>query len=105
MNRRDFLLLTAAATLAPALSRAAPLAYAPGLVEQRLAAGETLFLDFTASWCTTCAAQARVLAALKAENPAYEAAVTFIDVDWDLYARDPPTLAPALSRAAPPSSC
>ena len=88
MNRRNFMLLTAAVGLAPALApvRAdAAIPYTPGLVDQRLAAGETVFLDFKASWCTTCAAQARVLTALKAENPAYEAEVTFIDVDWDAY--------------------
>ena len=88
MNRRDFLLVTAAAGLAPALmpmAAQADIDYTPGLVEQRLEAGETVFLDFKANWCTTCAAQARVLAALKADNPAYEAAITFINVDWDLY--------------------
>ena len=49
-------------------------------------------MDFKASWCSTCAAQERVLGALKAANPAYEAAVTFINVDWDDYGDDPLTL-------------
>jgi thiol-disulfide isomerase/thioredoxin len=44
-----------------------------------------VFLDFTATWCSTCAAQARVIEALKAETPAYEQAISFIDVDWDTY--------------------
>jgi thiol-disulfide isomerase/thioredoxin len=96
MNRRDLLKITAAVSLAPLLpvraAQAQALAYAPGMVEQRLAAGETLFVDFKASWCTTCAAQDRVIAALKAENPAYAAGITFIDVDWDLYAEDALTL-------------
>ena len=95
MNRREFLALTAAVSLVPALlpraAHAAPLDYTPGLAEARLAAGETVFLDFKASWCTTCAAQERVLDALKAANPAYEAQITFINVDWDLYADDPLT--------------
>lgn len=83
MKRRTFLLTTAAfAATSPAFA-ATP--YTPGLVEQALAAGKTVFLDFTATWCSTCAAQDRVLKALKAENPAYEAAITFIDVDWDTY--------------------
>lgn len=85
MHRRDFLL--AAAALIPATAFAAPLAYEPGLVDRELAAGKTVFLDFKASWCSTCAAQGRVLEALKAETPAYEAAITFIDVDWDTYKR------------------
>lgn len=92
MHRRDFMLLTAAVSLAPAFVQAQVIDYAPGLVEARLAAGETLFVDFKASWCSTCAAQERVITALKAENPAYEAAITFINVDWDLYADDPLTL-------------
>jgi thioredoxin 1 len=96
MNRRDLLKITAAVSLAPLLvvrsAQAQALAYAPGLVEQRLAAGETLFVDFKASWCSTCAAQDRVITALKAENPAYEAGITFVDVDWDLYAEDALTL-------------
>ncbi|MCV2882010.1 thioredoxin family protein [Actibacterium sp. XHP0104] len=86
MNRRDFLALTGvAAVTLPVMGQAKPLDYTKGLVEQRLAAGETLFLDFKASWCSTCAAQERVIKALKAENPAYERAVTFIDIDWDTH--------------------
>ncbi|NCO86773.1 MAG: thioredoxin family protein [Rhodobacterales bacterium] len=93
MDRRDFICLTAAAaTLAPLAARAAALDYTPGLVEDRLAAGETLFLDFKASWCSTCAAQERVINALLDSDPAYAARVTFINVDWDTYANDPLTL-------------
>lgn len=89
MHRRDFLALTAAVTLAAPLPlRAEPLAYVPGLVEERLAAGETLFLDFKATWCTTCKAQERVINALKAENPDYERRITFIIVDWDTWKDD-----------------
>ena len=87
MDRRTFLTLTAATSLSLPLSMraagAAPIDYAPGLVTERLKAGETVFLDFKASWCSTCRAQERVLDALKAENPAYEQAITFINVDWD----------------------
>lgn len=93
MHRRDFLALTAAVSVAlPVRARAATLDYTPGLVDQRLAAGETVFLDFKASWCSTCAAQERVITALKAGNPAYERAITFIDVDWDSYRDDPLTV-------------
>jgi len=85
MNRRDFLLTSTALLAAgPAL---AVTQYQPGLVDRELAAGKTVFLDFTASWCTTCAAQRRVIQALKAENPTYEQAISFIDVDWDTYRR------------------
>ena len=93
MKRRIFLGLTLALSSAlPQFAAAETLAYTPGLVEERLAAGETLFLDFKASWCTTCKAQERVINALKAEDPAYEAAMTFIAVDWDTYEKDPLTV-------------
>ena len=84
MNRRDFMLFTAAvSTVAPLAAVAAPADYTPGLVDQALADGKTVFLDFKASWCSTCAAQERVINALKDENPAYEKTITFINVDWD----------------------
>lgn len=89
MIRRTFLATTlalmAAPFAAPMAASAGSLDYRPGLVKDRLAAGETVFLDFKASWCTTCAAQERVIRALKKDNPAYEEHVTFIDVDWDEY--------------------
>ncbi len=88
MNRRQMIALAGAAVLLPALLSAEPLPYAPGLVDERLAAGETVFVGFSADWCSTCRAQERTMAALKAENPAYEAAITFVRVDWDQYGRD-----------------
>lgn len=90
MNRRDFISLTSMTivTLAmPLAVRAAGLPYTPDLLAARLAAGETVFLDFKASWCSTCAAQERVIKALKAESPVYEEKITFIDVDWDEFGR------------------
>lgn len=85
MKRREFLATAGAVALVPLATRAAVMDYTPGLVQQRLAAGDTVFVDFKASWCTTCAAQERVINALRAENPAYDEAVTFINVDWDQY--------------------
>ena len=90
MNRRDFIALTSTTivTLAmPLAVRATGLPYTPDLLAARLAADETVFLDFKDCWCSTCAAQERVLKALKAESPAYEEKMTFIDVDWDEYGR------------------
>ncbi|WP_243613618.1 thioredoxin family protein [Shimia aestuarii] len=88
MKRRDFLALSAATLALPRTALASATAYTPGLVDERLAAGETVFLDFKASWCGTCKAQEKVINALKAEDPAYEANITFINVDWDDYAKD-----------------
>ncbi len=84
MQRRDFLALTASLTLVPFASRAGEATlYTPGAAEAAMDAGKIVLLDFWASWCSTCAAQERVLAALKAENPAYEQTIVFFIVDWD----------------------
>ena len=86
MNRRTLMLTGAAAMILPALpAAAAPLEYSDGLVDKHLAAGDTVFLDFKASWCGTCRRQERVINALKAENAAYAQNVVFINVDWDLH--------------------
>lgn len=87
MKRRDFMILGAAIIGVPGAAFAAPVDYFDGLVKTRLAAGETVFLDFKASWCGTCKAQERVIKTLKAANPEYEAKITFINVDWDDFGR------------------
>lgn len=84
MNRRHFIALATCSAILPGLSQAAT-AYKPGLVQKHLDQGDTVFLDFKASWCSTCRAQERVISALKAENPEYEAKIVFIDVDWDQF--------------------
>jgi thiol-disulfide isomerase/thioredoxin len=85
MLRRDFLLMTAAISLALPLSARAATAYDPATLKADMAAGKTIFLDFKADWCSTCRAQERVIGALRAENPAYDDAITFVNVDWDLW--------------------
>lgn len=95
MNRRTFLASTAAVALLPlGLQAAEPIFYTPGSAEAAMDEGKIVLLDFWASWCTTCAAQERVLAALKAENPAYEQRIEFYKIDWDVYSKD--TLAKGL---------
>ena len=86
MKRRDFLVLSTAATLVPYVVQAAePTLYTPGSAEAAMDEGKIVVLDFWASWCSTCAAQQRVLAALKAENPDYEQNIVFFLVDWDVH--------------------
>ncbi|WP_107497859.1 thioredoxin family protein [Thalassobius sp. I31.1] len=87
MNRRTFLMTTAAAALMPALASATQ-NYTPGLVDELLAEGKTVFIDFKTDWCTTCAAQERVIGGLKSDNPEYAENIAFVNVNWDNYAND-----------------
>lgn len=83
MNRRKFIITTAAASLTPFALSAKVVDYTPGMAQKALASGKTVFLDFSATWCSTCAAQDRVINALRDENPKYDANIVFIKVDWD----------------------
>lgn len=85
MNRRTLLLSSAALLLAPPLRAGERTFYTPGLAEAAMDAGEVVVLDFWASWCSTCAAQERVIARLMADNPDYGRKIRFIVVDWDEY--------------------
>ena len=87
MQRRDFLMLTAAVTLAaPTAFAANANIYSPELVAAELAAGKTVVLDFTASWCISCKVQGRAIRALRDANPDYDKTITVVDLDWDTYA-------------------
>ncbi len=87
MNRRHFLTASIALLASPLIVRQAAAAtdYTPGAIANALARGETVFVDYAARWCSTCARQARVVSALRQANPAYNQAITFIRVDWDTY--------------------
>jgi len=61
--------------------------FAPGAIKAALDAGETVLVDYSAVWCSTCHRQARVINALRGQNPAYDKAMKFIKVDWDDYGR------------------
>lgn len=87
MDRRYFLLSSLAfAAATPALS-ANGRSYRHGLVEEELAAGKTVFLDFYTDWCTTCRSQGTTIRNLLKENPAYAENISFIKVDWDQHAQ------------------
>lgn len=86
MERRTFLAAGLAATLLPVAARAKGFVdYTPGLIQDALAEGKTVFVDYSATWCSTCKRQERVINALRAGNPAFDAAMTFVKVDWDTY--------------------
>lgn len=88
MKRREFIALAGAVSLAPMVVSAAVMeaqAYTPGMAKKELAAGKVVFLDFSATWCSTCKAQERVMLKLREETPEYDANISFIKVDWDDY--------------------
>ena len=88
MFRRTFLAALTAFAASPALAEDhTTLDYTPGLIAERLAAGETLFVDYATDWCSTCAAQERQIGALRSANPAYNENITFIRVDYDDFGR------------------
>jgi thioredoxin 1 len=87
MRRRTFVASTLAAAMAAPAFAANGQSYRQGLVEEELAAGRTVFLDFYTDWCTTCRAQGKAIRGLMDENPAYEANVSFIKIDWDQHAQ------------------
>lgn len=60
--------------------------YKPGVVQNALKQGKTVFIDYTTHWCTTCASQKRTINALRDANAAYNEMV-FVRVDWDEYSR------------------
>jgi len=87
MNRRLFLttaiLLAGASNFSFAGDKV--IDYTPGLIQEKLAAGETVFVDYAASWCSTCKRQERVVQKLREENPSLDENISFIRVDWDEY--------------------
>lgn len=87
MNRRTLLLTTAALLLVGPARAEDRTFYSVGLAEAAMDAGEVVILDFWASWCSTCAAQERVIARLMAENPDYGRKIRFIVVDWDQHGK------------------
>ncbi|MGE0501776.1 MAG: thioredoxin family protein [Rhizobiaceae bacterium] len=92
MQRRHFLFLTVAAGLLvsnPTFATEGFVDYRPGVIENALKAGKTVFVDYAAVWCTTCRAQERVISRLMKANPAYAKSMTFVRVDWDDYGDEP----------------
>jgi thioredoxin 1 len=94
MLKRSFLLGSLAlfaTAVAPVHAASGFLMYAPGVIENALKDGKTVFVDYSATWCSTCKAQERVIDGLLNANPAYGKAMAFVRVDWDEYGEQPVT--------------
>lgn len=63
--------------------------YDNGVIADALKSGKTVFVDYSAVWCSTCRVQERKINQLRAENPAYDQAMTFVQVDWDQWGKAP----------------
>lgn len=89
MNRRSFLTVSAVLLAIPKilLAREGSTEYTPGLIQEKLAAGETVFVDYAATWCSTCKRQERIVNELRASNSAYDENISFVTVDWDKFGR------------------
>jgi len=86
MKQRFFLFTLLTFILAAPVAQAGETTdYTPGAIKSALAEGKTVFVDYAASWCSTCAAQERAIKSLRSENPAYDKAITFFRVDWDAF--------------------
>ena len=72
--------------------------YKPGVIQALLNEGKTVVADYSASWCSTCKVQERVMDDLCAFNPAYDKAMVFVRVDWDDYGRHTVTTSRKISR-------
>ncbi len=99
MKKRTFIGAVAALALAPLGALAEGFTdYTPGIIQSALDEGKTVFVDYSATWCGTCKRQERVIAELRAENPAYDDAMTFVKVDWDTYKNHDVTLFRSIPR-------
>lgn len=86
MNRRCLFASVIATALMPVMAFAADYVdYKPGVIDAALEGGKTVFVDYSADWCGTCKRQERVINALRAADPVYDNAMTFVKVDWDTY--------------------
>lgn len=89
MKRRVFLAAALALLPLPALAGGVTIDFDKSdPIKTALEAGKTVLVDYAADWCSTCAVQERTIAALRADNPAYND-IVFVRVDWDDFGRAP----------------
>ncbi len=93
MQRRHLLIAGLAATIMPlaAFAGGVTLDYEPSNdpIKAALKQGKTVFVDYAADWCSTCAVQERIIGAIRGSDPAYDENIVFVRVDWDDYGNAP----------------
>ncbi len=95
MKRRTFATAFAAlATLPVATLAGSSVDYAHGVIENALSEGKTVFVDYAADWCSTCARQERIINSLRSASPDYDRHVVFVRVDWYDFGREPVSTSP-----------
>lgn len=93
MNRRMMMLSTAVVLALPGMVHAGGMKTLDfddsDPITKALNDGKTVFVDYATDWCSTCAAQERVINALRSANPDYDANIVFVRVDYDDYGNAP----------------
>jgi thioredoxin 1 len=90
MHRRTFILAAISAATFPKFALAGEtIDYTPGVIQKALDEGKTVFVDYATDWCSTCAAQERMIERLRGENAEYDKNIVFVRVDFDEYANKP----------------
>ena len=86
MNRRTFISVLTGLLFMSGMSFAnESIIYTPGLIKERLSKGETLFVDYSATWCSTCKRQEKILTEIRKKISYYDEKMTFIKIDWDTF--------------------
>lgn len=86
MSHRTFITVLTALLLMSGMSTAnETIIYKPGLIQERLSLGETIFVGYTSTWCSTCKRQEKILTEIRKNNSAYDEKMTFVKIDWDTY--------------------
>ena len=89
MNRRAFLMMTAASAIAgtalPHMAQAyTSIPFSPQEWDRIRKTDQTVILNWRASWSLTCQIKLELIAKLIGENPAYSD-LTFVDINWDTF--------------------
>jgi thioredoxin 1 len=86
MNRRHLLTALPAALLCAPAQAYAPLEYAPRTWPDIRDRSDRVILNFRAAWSLTCGIKRDILTEIVGDHPRYQA-LTFLEVDWDTFAR------------------